>query len=157
MKLSKKSKSFYSMFKYISIIFCCAMFFYLMIDVWDKFNNQMTSMGVRFQGGNMDEKPLPCLTACPWAVYRERGFYFNKNEFIKQTFEREEIFFNISFINLFDISVFQIEEIYTIFQGRCYMVCHSKPLPRMIPFTIFFQKYMDLKGIMSQTFIFKIH
>ncbi len=61
MKLSKKSKSFYSLFKYISVVFYSAMFFYLMIDVWDKFNNQMTNMGVRFTGEDVKEKLLPCL------------------------------------------------------------------------------------------------
>ena len=136
------------------------MFVYLMMDVWDKFNNKMTNMGVRFtgedvkeKGENTEEKPLPCLTACPWSPFRKRGFYFKQDDFIKQTYEKEEIFFDIPFVDLYNKSLFSIEEIPSIFQGRCYMVCHLKPLPIMIPFNIFFQKYMDIK---SKAFWYKL-
>jgi hypothetical protein len=152
MKLSKQLKSLYSLFKYISVVFCSAMFFYLMIDVWDKFNNQMTNMGVRFTGEDVKEKLLPCLTACPWNAFRKRGFFFEQDDFIKQTYKREEIFFDVPFVDLYNISLFSIKEIHSIFQGRCYMVCHLRPLPIMIPFHIFFQKYRDIKGI-SNSFL----
>ena len=141
------------MFKYFAIIICSALFLYMMIDVWDKYDNKMTSMGIRFKGENIKEKQLPCITACPWNAFRKRGFFFEQDDFIKQTYKREEIFFDVPFVELYNISLFSIKEIHSIFQGRCYMVCHLKPLPIMIPFNIFFQKYMDIK---SKAFWYKL-
>ena len=142
----QSSKMCHQVFKYFSIIFCLALFIYMMTDVWDKFNNQMTSMGIRFKVENVKEKQLPCLTACPWNAYRERGLFFKKDDFMRQTFEKEEIFYNASFVDLYNESLYYIEEISSIHLGRCYMVCHLKPLPRMIQSEIYFWKHRDIKS-----------
>jgi len=144
MNLSRKTKMLLGFFKYFSIIICCALFFYMMKDVWDKFNNQMTSMGVRFRGENIKEKHLPCVTACPWSAFRERGFYFKKDEFSKQTYKKDDIFFNASIAALYNLSLFSVEEINSIFLGRCYMACHLNPVPKKIPSNIFFWKQRDI-------------
>jgi hypothetical protein len=134
------------MFKYFAIIICSALFLYMMIDVWDKYDNKMTSMGIRFKGENIKEKQLPCITACPWNAFRKRGLYFKREVFMRQTFEREEIFYNASGVNLYDESLYYVEEIHSIFLGRCYMACQLKSLPRKMSLFFYLYKYRDYKS-----------
>ena len=134
------------MFKYFAIIICSALFLYMMIDVWDKYDKKMTSMGTRFKEENNQEKHLPCITVCPWNAFRKRGLYFKRADYISQTFEKEEIFYNDSGVDLYNESLYYVEEIHSIFLGRCYMACHLKPLPRKTFFFFYLRKYRDYKS-----------
>jgi hypothetical protein len=67
---------------------------------------------------------------------------------MKQTFEKEEVFyiFNQSNIESYNLSLHHVEEVSSVFLGRCYMVCNEKPVPRQISFGFYLWKTRDIKS-----------
>jgi len=148
----KMKKHIYSILQPASILFCIALFILLMLDSFNKFTNKMTNIGVRTEPFNMDKKFPPCITVCPLDAFRKRGFFFKQAEFYQQTFNREEIFINgkifgISENSILDESVNSIQEIQSVFLGRCYTVCKKALLREHLNayFTIF-NRSVDIKG-----------
>jgi len=54
-----------------------------MSDVWIKYSKKMTDTGVRYEDDDLNEKQLPCLTACPWNAFKKSGFHFRMYVFFK--------------------------------------------------------------------------
>jgi hypothetical protein len=67
---------------------------------------------------------------------------------MKQTFEKEEVFYiyNQSNFESYNLSLFHVEEVSSVFLGRCYMVCNEKPVPRQISFGFYLWKTRDIKS-----------
>ena len=75
-----------------SLFLCIALFCLLMSDIYFKYSNKLTSVGVIIEEYEQDEKDLPCLTLCPWKVFKKRGFHFKFDDFYQNVFEKAEIF-----------------------------------------------------------------
>ena len=107
----------------ICVIICTVLFFLLMADVWAKYTSRFTSIGVRFEPQNKLKKTLPCATACPSKGFRTRGFFYKEEDFLRNTFNRDDIFYDAPSFGIFNRSAFLIEEVKSSYLGRCYMVC----------------------------------
>ena len=96
---------------------------------------------------------MPCLTFCPWKVFKNRGFFYRLGDFINQTFDCKDIFLNENFCNLNSQTKVHVEEIKSIFLGRCYMVCHLEPQQKKKPVYILIKKNQDVTGTASLNII----
>lgn len=56
------------------------------------------------------------------------GVHLTTSEFLRDTYDKEEIFFDHAEIGIFNTSVYDIEEIKSTVIGRCFMVCSILPL-----------------------------
>ena len=137
---------FYLACKGFSFVVCCGFFFFLMIDVWVKFNTEMTTMGVRFEDQKEEHKFLPCLTFCPLNGFKSRQFNYENETFTKETFSEEEIFSDVNLTSFRNRSLFYIEEIKGVFIGRCYMVCYLREGAEVDAINIPLRKQNDLIG-----------
>jgi hypothetical protein len=100
-----------------------------MIDAWKKYSDKITSMGSSYKDQDVESKLLPCLTFCPWTAFKEEGFYFDNDMFLRNSFEKEELFSNVTQFS--NKSLFLFQEIKGIFIGRCYMLCYLKEVIEM--------------------------
>ena len=79
------------------------------------------------------------------------GFHFNTSEFVRQSYDKEEVFYNNRNFNIsqhVDSSKIIVEEIRSITAGRCYMVCAAKKLKKGEWFNIYFKRTLDIKGVL---------
>lgn len=74
--------------KVLCYFFCIVMFLVLMGDVWDKFNDGITTIGLVEKNLNGNNQSLPCLTFCPEQGFKQRGLYFQEDQYMKQTFNK---------------------------------------------------------------------
>ena len=70
----------------------------------------MTYVGVQFQDDPLNEKLLPCLTACPMSAFKSFGFHFMNETFYSQIYNMDEIFQDSKQFNLSHDSRFCVEE-----------------------------------------------
>ena len=110
----------FNLIKYSLFITFSFMFFFFMADVWSKYTSKMTSTGVTFHGEKETKKQLPYFTFCPWPVYRNKGFHFSKEDFMKNTFEKEEMFDPDFLASISKIPTTTIKELWSVQYGRCY-------------------------------------
>jgi hypothetical protein len=95
----------------------------MMRDVWSKFVSKMTSTGVTFKSVEKDDKKfLPSFTFCPWPVYKSKGLHYNPDNFKKNTFNLEEIFDNLTLVDLKNSSLYSVNETWSIQYGRCHTI-----------------------------------
>ena len=118
------SKAFYGIFKIFSFLLCFGLFLFLMVEVWKKYYDGMTNMGSRFDDQAGAKKNLPCITFCPFSAFKKRGLFFKHEDFIQQTYEKEELFYNFHKSTLSNKTLYLVEEVRGIFIGRCYMACY---------------------------------
>ena len=143
MTQKKKSTIHQSVFFLLTVLIyftCTILFIYLMLDVWEKFQKKITSIGVGNQEDDVHEKALPCLSICPWRVFRNRGFHYTNDTYYNQTYNLSEIVFEN------ELSYFEKQEIKSFVLGRCHMLCYQKKLPEINRTIITLRKAMDLMG-----------
>ena len=96
---------------------------------------------------DVNEKVLPCITACPWESFKRRGFYFNSSKFMKETFDLEEVFILKGFgYDYTNGSLYSFDEIKSMYLGRCYMSCHLKPVKKRAQVFFAVRKERDING-----------
>jgi len=102
-------------------------------------------MGTTFLDSDISSKILPCVTACPFEAFKKRGLYHSDSDFKMWTYELPEIFVvkNQNY-DLEDRSQFYIEEVRSVFLGRCYMICYLKPVEKWEPLHLRLKKDRDL-------------
>ena len=61
-------------------------------DVCDKYQAEITTLGVRYSNDNNEEKLLPCLTLYPLEAFKTKGFYFTGKMIEENSFSLAEIF-----------------------------------------------------------------
>ena len=139
---------------YISICVCVVLFFLLMMETTDKFAQRMTTVGVNIKESSLAEKMLPCITVCPWMAFKSFRFYYTSGNFTQNTYEKEEVFLNATKYTAFDESKYALEEIRSIFLGRCYTIWPLKPKKRTIMSYLALKNTRDYKGnCLSSQFI----
>ena len=141
----KRTSIFFIFLKIFCVTFCFSFFIYLMNDVWDKFSNKFTSTGMRLNEKEFEEKYLPCITVCPWKAFKNKGFYYNFQDFLNNTFEQIELIPNIA-SGIYNITSFHIEAISSIYLGRCYMMCYLLKVKKNDKINILLTKHMDVTG-----------
>ena len=131
---------------YLSVIICFVLFCVLMKETIDKFTKRMTSIGVNIQESYVSEKLLPCITICPWMAFKSFGFHYSSGNFSQNTFEKDEVFLNATNYSVFDESQYTLEEIRSIFLGRCYTIWPLKPKKKKDPSILALKNDRDYKG-----------
>ena len=108
-------------------------------------------MELSLNGAESKKKNLPCLTACPWEAFKQKGFYFTEENYLKRTFELDEIFIlKDEYYDLTNRSMFYIEEIRSVLHGRCYMICPKNLKKKLDPVLINIRKQLDLTGLLTK-------
>ena len=123
-----------------SFLLCAVLFLHFMADAIDKYSRKMTNIGVVIREHPYMEKPLPCITICPWRAFRHSGFHFNSKNFTLNTFGKEEIFLNIS------VTSYTVDEIRSPFLGRCYLIDFLMPQKGKEKAYLFLRNSNDYKG-----------
>jgi hypothetical protein len=94
-----------------------------MMDVWDKFNKEMTTTATHHQQSDETAKLFPCFTIKYLSPYKKRGFYFDIQQFQENSLRLNEIFRNETIMKLKNSSLFNIKEINSFLHGKCYSLC----------------------------------
>lgn len=76
----------------------------------------------------------------------QRGFFYTEEDFLRNTFAREEIFYDSPLFDIFNQSLFVIEEVKSSYLGRCYMVCALEEKFEAQSADIPFKRTVDLTG-----------
>ena len=103
-------------------------------------------MGTTFNDGNSEVKILPCLTACPFEAFKEKGFHYKEADFLKWTYELYEVF-RLDYFDYNEMSKFYIQEVRSVFLGRCYMFCKTESVGKLEIFYIWMTKERDMTGL----------
>ena len=76
---------------------------------------------------------------------RKPGFYYNETEYLKQTFNFNDIFLEHPIMNVSNPSRYSIEELRSPLLGRCYTICRATKQSKemFIPM----RRDNDIKGI----------
>lgn len=126
---------------------CFGLFISQTCDIYDKFTKKMTTVGIRTYPQIEETKFLPCITVCPWQAFKKHGLFYNKKILLQETFGMDEIFVDAKVYSVFNKSAYSIEEIQSVYFGRCYMVCPVRPSKQNWAAYIFFNNSLDLKGL----------
>ena len=140
----KKPKFCFCILKCFSVFLCSGLFFYLMINIWQKYSGKMTSMGSSYQENKSLSKLLPCVTICPRSAYKNRKFSFDNLNFISNSYQKEEIFSNMMEMN--NKSLYHFEEIRGVYIGCCYMFCYMKEVTELDQLIVNLKKNKDVIG-----------
>ena len=62
------------------------------------------------------------MTFCPWPMYRKKGFYFQKEDFDKNTFDLKDVFHPVMLPELNNKSLYQIKTSQSLFYGKCFTI-----------------------------------
>ena len=82
--LPKSSINFYLLVKMFALIVCIGLFLLLMAGIWTKFISEETTMSVKIEIEDIDEKIPPCVTACPFTAFKTPGrFSFHPMTFLQ--------------------------------------------------------------------------
>ena len=134
---------------HLSVLLCIVFFTALLVDTVKKYNQKMTNIGIIIEESSKEEKMLPCVTACPWSAFKNPGLHYSTEIFKKSTFDKEEIFMNITDLSPFNESLYEIEEIKSVFMGRCYMVCPLQPQKKLTLDYLALKNDKEIKGCLS--------
>jgi len=106
------------------------------------------SMSTNFHSDGTRKKTLPCITACPWQAFKERGFHYSEADYTNNTFGLEEIF-DVKYAknDLNNTSKYYVEEIRSVSLGRCHMVCPLKRKKQSASVIFKLRKGQDITGI----------
>ncbi len=74
-------------FKFLSFLFCIALFCWLMSDIYDKFSKKQTTIAITVEENRNEEKNLPCFTVCPWNIFKNYGFHYKLRDFAMNSYE----------------------------------------------------------------------
>ena len=94
-------------------------------------------------------KNHPKKRKCPWSAFKNPGLHYSTEIFKKSTFEKEEIFMNITDLSPFNESLYEIEEIKSVFMGRCYMVCPLQPQKKLTLDYLALKNDKEIEGCLS--------
>jgi hypothetical protein len=78
---------------------------------------------VKLKQSDEAEKLFPCFTIRSLSPFKKRGFFYNLQEFHRNTFDLYDIFENSTILKLNNISQFIVKEIHSILHGKCYSLC----------------------------------
>jgi hypothetical protein len=124
--MTKRKENLWLLFMFLRnflFVIFLFMFFIMMRDIWSKFVSKMTSTGVTFRSTEKDDKKfLPSFTFCPWPVYKSKGLHYNPDDFKKNTFNLEEIFYDYTLDDLKNSSLYSVNETWSIQYGRCHTI-----------------------------------
>lgn len=142
-----KSKCGFVLLRIIAHSACLLLFVCFMVDIYDKFSEKLTNVGIRSQSQFQTlVKELPCVTACPWKPFKRQGLFYNRRMLDQETLEKEEIFLENDLSHIFNRSLFSIDEIRSVIFGRCYRVCHLKPVEKNYEMHVMFKEENEMKG-----------
>ena len=132
-----------------STVSCFGLFFLLMIDTYEKFANKRTTITIGMKPFNFDRKYPPCITICALDGFKNGGLFYKDSEYLKETFNKEELLQNFlgnSNYTVYNETAFSIEEIQTVFLGRCYTICQKVEMNQLFYYLLFLNKTRDIKG-----------
>ena len=70
---TKPTKTFYLMVNLIALALCFGLFMILMSGIWTKFISEETTMSIKMEIEDIEEKFPPCITACPFSAFKRPG------------------------------------------------------------------------------------
>jgi hypothetical protein len=88
----KIQKLFFFILKASVFLVCLILFVLLMLETWDDFTKEMTTIGVRLIKDPKIGPFLPCITFCVWSAYKNHGFFYKQQNYDDNTFNFSEIF-----------------------------------------------------------------
>ena len=81
-----------------------------MKDVWNKYSSEITRTGTRVRySSKAEEKKLPCLTVCPAPGFKVKGFFYQENSSLENSFSFEDVFAEKTILDLKMIHFFQYQ------------------------------------------------
>ena len=113
------------------VAFCFLTYLFLTMFREDlfKFKNKITTTGIKIRPYTLRGKKLPCITVCALSGFRQRGFYYSNQDYIKNTFELEDFFGNKTLNEIRNSSLYRFQEVRSMFFGRCYKICSVVEMP----------------------------
>ncbi len=102
----------------------------------------------RFRDDMGTGKYLPCITVCPFQSFKTREFHYKSNDYLKNTYTKEDIFDKKTLTALSNTTLFDVKESPTLYLGICFTICHKLKFGIYEDdgnYGLFFKKKMNLK------------
>ena len=108
-------------------IVCFGFFVWQVALILISFAEKETSIAIKTEDTNILSKKLPCLTFCPESGYKNvHTFHKDIVSYDEDTFGKEDIFTNKTYLEFRNESKWFVKEIYTVMLGRCTMTCYQR-------------------------------
>ena len=119
-----KSCKISSFFKALVVIVNIVLFLLSMNDIWSKFDSKITTTAIRFRSDEDEsKKTLPCFTFCAMPAFRTIGFPYKEEDFIQNTYDKEDFFTNDTLDLLQNSTLYSLTETWSFYLGRCHTIC----------------------------------
>ena len=86
------------------------------------------------------------MTKAILPAFRERKFFYKNSEFLSGTFNQTDILVMTLPAPYNKANEFDVEELKSVHNSRCYMICFKEPYPAGPRTHIWIHKNLDLKG-----------
>ncbi len=102
----------------------------------------------RFRDDKDGGKYLPCITVCPFKSFKTRQFHYKGDDYLQNTFTKEDIFEQRTLDSLSNTTIYDVKESLTFFLGICFTICHKLKggiSENTIYGCLYFKKSMNIK------------
>ena len=90
--------------------------------LFNYFYFRLSNTAIQSYMPNQETKLLPSMTVCPLTGYKAKGKFFNMENYLNNTFEKEQVFSPNTIEMLKNESLYSVKEVYSILLGRCFRV-----------------------------------
>ena len=117
----------YIVLKYVGILACSAAFIIEMIVAWQRYEEEATVTGIT-SFKKSDTKYLPCITFCPYNVFKNAVYPMTIAEFEKYSYQETEIFADRTLKSFNKTDDWKITKVTGPLVGTCFMTQYLKPV-----------------------------
>jgi hypothetical protein len=126
MKIVSKHSLQVSAIKLLGFLVCCAFFIIQTGNIWSHYQEESTVTSTSIVKSN--NKFLPCLTFCPYPVFKKPYYPLADDQFEKNAFQWEDIFDEETLQELNITKKWKIYKTFGPLFGNCFTTCFLEPV-----------------------------
>ena len=112
--------------KWFGYLICCSAFLIQVGIVWSQYIEETTVTSTSIK--KSDKKLLPCLTFCPYPIFKRPVYPLTDKEFEENAFQLEDIFANKSLAEFNQSNDWNVYKTTGPLIGNCYTTCYLQPV-----------------------------
>ena len=88
--------------------------------ILDDYFNGLSTIGSSTH--NHDQLHLPAITFCPGVAFKNKGPFYNENDFVANAYDLSDIFLEKTVKKIKNSHQYEVKEVRNVLQGRCYTI-----------------------------------
>ena len=150
-KKLRLSKYIFTFLKVVTYIACYFVFAVSLITILIKFNQGVTSTSTEVV--IHDKLKFPIITICPSIAFKSQGYFYREEDFIAQTFSKEELFAEETILDFANTSQYIYKETRSELLGLCHTLefLHELDVQDWTLKPIKVKRHQDLKVFVHDT------